>query len=49
MTAPSPLKNKVAIIWKNMYTIMKAAIVNAIEYYNETLILGDENGDIRIL
>lgn len=49
MTPPSPMKNKVAIIWKNMFTIMKAAQVNAIELHNETLILGDENGDIRIL
>jgi hypothetical protein len=51
LTLPQSPSKSCAIIWKNMFTIMKAAPVYSIEFnnYENTLLIGDENGDIRNL
>ncbi|CAD8131806.1 unnamed protein product [Paramecium pentaurelia] len=48
---PASQSKSCAVIWKNMFTIMKASPVYSIEfnYIDSCLLIGDENGDIRIL
>lgn len=51
LALPANQSKSCAIIWKNMFTIMKASPVYSIEfnYIDTSLLIGDENGDIRIL
>ena len=46
---PNEKEFKVITIWKNMYTVIKSSPINAVDYTDEQIIIGDENGDIRVL
>ncbi|CAD8046473.1 unnamed protein product [Paramecium sonneborni] len=51
LALPPNQSKSCAVIWKNMFTIMKASPVYSIEFNNidTCLLIGDENGDIRSL
>jgi WD40 repeat protein len=51
---PHKHETQLAVVWKNMFTIMKAAQVTCLDHVTTKaddlrLVLGDENGDLRVL